>query len=303
MSVIFGTIKDDPVCCTTERILPVVLDTLIRPPGQRSTITADEVAAIVEDVRTGMGVRGAAWRQGRSQQCVQRWVTKGEQLWMREGVEFDNLSETDQLYVALARGVTRHAASVSAIYSTRSSATPRRRTTGGRGRGYWNVGSRRATAPTPRVLAAVQLGQLAQPLLAGENPWDHLPPQTIEQIAISHLRQLRELGAVPPEQAEVIEQLEQDYDFPAGRYPVRKGEAAESVEGISRQAVVREAQPAQEPTAAEPQAVELSEDELLELGRRLCAEGTHVGRRARMQTCIGCGLTQSRPLRLVEEFA
>jgi hypothetical protein len=155
----------------------------------------------------------------------------------------------------------------------------------------------------PRVLAAVQLGQLAQPLLAGENPWDHLPPQTIEQIAISHLRQLRELGAVPPEQAEVIEQLEQDYDFPAGRYPVRKGEAAESVEGISRQAVVREAQPAQEPTAAEPQAVELSEDELLELGRRLCAEGTHVGRRARMQTCIGCGLTQSRPLRLVEEFA
>jgi hypothetical protein len=72
----------------------------------RPFITIDVVAAIVADVRTGMGVRGAAWRQGFSQQCVQNWVKKGEQLWL-SGRDWDELDEIEKLYVFFAQEVNR----------------------------------------------------------------------------------------------------------------------------------------------------------------------------------------------------
>jgi hypothetical protein len=69
------------------------------------------------------------------------------------------------------------------------------------------------------------------------------------------LHQLRELNAVQPEQAEVIQQLERDWHWPGGgRYPVRRGEAVEPIEGTSRQAAIEDARPAQDATAADPEA-------------------------------------------------
>jgi hypothetical protein len=83
----------------------LVLAPYQKPVGRPPTITLALTARIIGEVRGGLGLRSAAWRSGVSQQCAQRWKTKGEQLWANEELDPSRLTEAECLYILLARGI------------------------------------------------------------------------------------------------------------------------------------------------------------------------------------------------------
>jgi transposase len=83
-----------------------VLTTWRNDYGRPSTITAEKVAAIIQGVRAGMSYTGAAKRVGVYQQLASWWKTMGTKLDLRDDLDYSKLSEAEQLYIVLARGVT-----------------------------------------------------------------------------------------------------------------------------------------------------------------------------------------------------
>jgi hypothetical protein len=222
-------------------------------------------AAIIEDVQTSMGLRGAAMRQGFSQQLVQNWVTRGNQLW-ESGRDWDELDEIEKLYVFFALEVNR-------------------------ARGECE---REAVDNFKRDALAARDWRAWAWFLERAFPEDWGPPHKQVRVQFDGRVQVERTAPDLADRMTTVDRVQQLQELARKLSPA---------EGQSRPAAIQDDQPERAEAAPDATAAELSEDELLALGKRMCASGECVGRRGRLFTCIGCGVTKSRALPAIEEIA